>query len=111
MRNIRTKVPEIPATVQRDAARRNRYKHIEQNLYLVRALTFHYPSHLTPAQKGYIGAWNWLICIHLPEGPVCWRLTELEESLFAHLERVESHPWDRASQAEKTRRIAALGVS
>lgn len=99
--------PFKPATVQRDEARRNRNKLLEQNLLLVRILSFHYESHLTPTWRGE-GHWNWLVCIHFPSGPVQWRLTPDDEVMFAHLKREESHEWDRATQQDKMERLAAV---
>lgn len=96
---------EQPATQRMEGARQVRDKLINQNLLLVRILSFHYPAHLTRATRGYEGAWNWIACVHFPTGPVSWRLTPDEESLFSHLKR-EDHPWDRATQAEKLARLA-----
>ena len=109
----RTK-PDEPTRAERDAARANRYKQIDEKLAVIRILTFHYASHLTPALKGYVDAWNWLVCVHLPSGPVCWRLSDAErEEHFKHLgEPVERHAWDRATQQDKRDRLAAIqGVS
>lgn len=94
-----------------EGARKVRDKLIDQNLLLVRLLTFHYPSHLTRAQRGYEGAWNWIVCVHIPTGPICYRLTPDEESAFEHLSREDSHAWDRCTQAEKLARLRAVNGS
>lgn len=99
---------EQPATQRMEGARKVRDKLIEQNLLLVRILSFHYIAHLTRAEKGYKDAWNWIVCVHLPSGQVSYRVTPEEESLFDHLERVDSHPWDKATQRDKLDRLRAV---
>ena len=104
--------PSKPATVQRDEARNNRHRWIEQTILMVRILSFHYPSHLMRKRRGYQDAWNWLVCIHVPTGPIAWMLTPDEEAMFEHLPRdpidTPRHPWNGATTQDKIDCLRAM---
>ena len=107
----RIRKPET-ATNRMLAARRNREAAYSERNLLLAILTRIYPTHLMrfrPTEEAGANAWEWVICMHTPEGQCGWHLPSDEiNGLFDHLERIDTNHWDGHTRAEKARRLERL---
>ncbi len=76
----------MPKVTSRDYERTLKRSVIDRELVLVAVLSRVWPSHLAPPLKPQ-QTFKWIVCIHSPAGPMVWRVSDEELSLFDHLER------------------------
>jgi hypothetical protein len=85
----------------------------ERNL-LVAVLSRLWPSHLMPVRpgrdvRGQMNTWNWVVCIHSPEGLLNWHLPNEEVDVyFSHLTKLGDNHWDKHTQDVKWERLEQL---
>jgi hypothetical protein len=78
----------LPATAQRDAARRNRYEVIYERTLLLALLTAKFPSHIAPvrAKISPTDEWKWVVCVHTPTANLAWKISDEDRTtIFAKL--------------------------
>ena len=72
---------------------------------LVRALSKHFPSHLSDYSNKRTD--KLVVCIHTPAGQMAWTIpNEMIES-YAHLEKT-ANDWDKHKTADRFARLEAL---
>jgi len=100
-----------PVTELLEAARRNRYKVIHERNLLIMALAKHgvgCSAHVVPTDDPG-GTWKNVVCLHTPEGQICWKLSPQDAEDFATLKPFsKKSDWDGAKADEKVRRLEVL---
>ncbi len=101
------------ATARMAAARRNRQRIIDERNLLLSIVAHLWPAHLTPpsTQQSASSSWQWVLCIHSPQGQLCWHITNEEaDGLFAYLPRSSDSDWDGHRHMEKLERLKNMNA-
>lgn len=95
-----------------ERARANRYKVIHERNLLILALIAHagFEAHVVRPAVRDPGEWDYVLCLHTPEGQLHWKLSPEDVRDFAHLkhESPKGH-YDGCKAPEKLERLTRLG--
>jgi hypothetical protein len=72
---------------------------------LVRALSLHYPSHLSDYSSSRTK--RQVVCIHTPAGQIAWTVPDDLLDSYKHLQHT-ANDWDKHKTADRIERLARL---